>query len=103
MKKQKFKRFSPFKSYFYALVISTFFSSFAQFFNNINKWADMAHLPDEFRRKIDRLKDTFGVAHNTFKRFYPIFSKIFASPNSTDLETTKQHRNRKLRYNNYPM
>ncbi|CAG9837916.1 unnamed protein product [Diabrotica balteata] len=71
--------------------------SFVQFFTNINLWADMAHLPEEFRQKVKHLQDTFGVAHSTFKKYYPIFCQIFQPPNSTDLENFKQHRNRKLK------
>ncbi|XP_018580009.1 retinoblastoma-like protein 1 isoform X2 [Anoplophora glabripennis] len=71
--------------------------SFAQFFCKINKWAEMAHLPEEFLNKITHLKDTFGVAYSTFKEFYPIFSKIFLPPSPQDLDQSKQHRNRKQR------
>ncbi|XP_050510929.1 retinoblastoma-like protein 1 isoform X2 [Diabrotica virgifera virgifera] len=71
--------------------------SFVQFFTNINLWADMAHLPEEFRQKVKHLQDTFGVAHSTFKKYYPIFCQIFQPPNSADLENAKQHRNRKLK------
>lgn len=67
-----------------------------QFFSNISKWAEMAHLSQEFRTKITHLKDSFCVAHNTFKEYYPIFSKIFLPP-SQDLDQPK-HRNRKQRF-----
>ncbi|CAH1163560.1 unnamed protein product [Phaedon cochleariae] len=71
--------------------------SFVQFFSNITKWADMAHLPVDFTNKITHLKDNFNVAHNTFKEYYPMFSKIFLPPSSQDLEQSKPHRNRKQR------
>lgn len=67
-----------------------------QFFCNITKWAEMAQLSEEFQSKISHLKDTFGVAHNTFKEYYPVFSKIFNSP-SHDLDQPRS-RNRKQRY-----
>lgn len=68
-----------------------------QFFYNITKWAEMAHLPDDFQKKITHLKDTFGVAHNTFKEYYPIFLNIFFAPSTQDLDQPKHHRNRKQR------
>lgn len=55
----------------------------------------MACLSEVFQAKITHLKDTFGVAHNTFKEFYPIFSKIFVPP-SYDLDHPRP-RNRKQR------
>ncbi|KAJ8925433.1 hypothetical protein NQ315_009266 [Exocentrus adspersus] len=70
--------------------------SFAQFFCKINKWAEMAQLPEDFLNKITHLKDNFGVAYSTFKEYYPIFSKIFIPPSPQDLEQ-KHHRNRKQR------
>lgn len=66
-----------------------------QFFSNITKWVEMAHLSEEFQNKITHLKDTFGVAHNTFKEYYPIFSKIFVPP-SHESDQPKP-RNRKQR------
>ncbi|KAJ8960128.1 hypothetical protein NQ318_003847, partial [Aromia moschata] len=69
--------------------------SFAQFFCNINKWAEMAHLPEEFHNKIAHLKDTFGVSYSTFKEYHIIFSKIFLEPSPKELEQSKQHRSRK--------
>lgn len=55
----------------------------------------MAHLSEDFQSKITHLKDTFGVAHNTFKEYYPIFSKIFVPP-SYDFDQPRP-RNRKQR------
>lgn len=70
-------------------------SSFVQFFCNITKWTEMAQLSEAFQRKITHLKDTFSVAHNTFKEYYPIFCKIFVPP-SHDLDHPRP-RNRKQR------
>ncbi|XP_023018389.1 retinoblastoma-like protein 1 isoform X2 [Leptinotarsa decemlineata] len=70
--------------------------SFVQFFNNIRKWSEMSPLNNDLKEKIKHLEDTFGVAHNTFKEYYPLFSRIFLPPTSQDLDQSK-HRNRKQR------
>lgn len=72
--------------------------SFAKFFSNINKWAEMAKLSEDFRSKIKLLKDTFSVTCNTFKEYYPLFEKMFNVPDAQEFEQSKQHRPRKQRY-----
>ncbi|KAJ8976411.1 hypothetical protein NQ317_005330 [Molorchus minor] len=71
--------------------------NFAQFFCNISKWVEMAHLPEEFHNRIIHLKDAFGVTYSTFKEYYTIFSKIFfpqiprnLNQNSTGIESKDQ-------------
>lgn len=71
--------------------------SFVQFFTNINLWADMANLSEEFKSNVNRLEDNFNVASSTFKKYCFLFSKIFIPPNLAELEASKHHRNRKLR------
>lgn len=56
----------------------------------------MAHLQEDFNKKIVHLKDTFNVAHNTFKEFYPIFARVFLPPSLQDMDQRNQ-RNRKQR------
>ncbi|XP_017779685.1 PREDICTED: retinoblastoma-like protein 2 [Nicrophorus vespilloides] len=67
--------------------------SLQQFFNKIMKWADMADMPEDdvFRTNIKMLERNFSVTCNIYKEFYPMFTKIFKTP---DMEPTK-HRNRK--------
>lgn len=55
----------------------------------------MANLQEHFKQKIYDLEGNFAVSHNTFKEFCPMFSLIFKNP--TNMESTKQHRNRKQR------
>nr|CAI5843626.1 unnamed protein product [Callosobruchus analis] len=71
--------------------------SFVQFFSNMLKWSEMAQMPEEFTKKILCMKDTFGVSHNTFKEYYPLFCKIFVPPSIQEFEQ-KQPRNRKQNF-----
>ncbi|CAG9863709.1 unnamed protein product [Phyllotreta striolata] len=67
--------------------------SFAQFFSNIKKWVDMAHLSEHFKNMIQTVEDTYGVSYNTFKKYCSIFPQIFVPPNLSDLENSKSHKN----------
>ncbi|CAH1980858.1 unnamed protein product [Acanthoscelides obtectus] len=71
--------------------------SFVQFFSNMLKWADMARMPEEFTNKIISMKNTFGVSHNTFKEYYPLFCRMFVPPSIQEFEQ-KQPRNRKQNF-----
>ncbi|ERL92744.1 hypothetical protein D910_10053 [Dendroctonus ponderosae] len=72
--------------------------SFVQFFSNITRWSELAQLPDEFRTKIENLRNNFSIAYNAFKTYHPLFSEVFIAPvpNAQDLEAAK-HRNRRNR------
>lgn len=56
----------------------------------------MANMNDEFKQKIGHLEGNFAVSCNVFKEYVLTFTKIFKNP--TDVEQTKNHRNRKQRY-----
>lgn len=66
-----------------------------QFFFNIRRWSDMTGMPEEFIKKIDALEESFSVTCNVFKEYCVIFPKIFKTPELSDLEIPKLHRNRK--------
>lgn len=68
--------------------------SLTQFFSKSKKWADMANMPAEFRKRIDRLERNFAVSCVVFKKFHVIFNEIFLTPAE---DQPKQHRSRKHR------
>ncbi|KAL3288204.1 hypothetical protein HHI36_002654 [Cryptolaemus montrouzieri] len=67
----------------------------SQFFCNIRRWSEMTNMSEEFTRKIDLLEESFSVTCNVFKEYCTIFPKIFKTPDPSELEAPKQHRNRK--------
>lgn len=55
----------------------------------------MASMPDEFKRRIEYLEGSFAVAYNVFKEYQPLFLLIFKTPEVSESDLIKQHRNRK--------
>ncbi|XP_074096841.1 retinoblastoma-like protein 1 isoform X1 [Cotesia typhae] len=51
-----------------------------QFFSNCKSWADMAHMSQSFRSKIDKIERNFTVSMIIFKKYQPIFTFIFRNP-----------------------
>lgn len=79
--------------------LSSFFfflplQSLIEFFNKMKKWEDMANLPAEFRERTKKLERNFTVTAVLFKKYEPIFQKIFKNPQE---EQPRQHRSRKQR------
>ncbi|KAM3919738.1 retinoblastoma-like protein 2 [Leptodactylus fuscus] len=68
--------------------------SLIEFFNKMKKWEDMANLPAEFRERTKKLERNFTVTAVLFKKYDPIFQKIFKNPQE---EQPRQHRGRKQR------
>ncbi|XP_075693649.1 retinoblastoma-like protein 2 isoform X2 [Rhinoderma darwinii] len=68
--------------------------SLIEFFNKMKKWEDMANLPAEFRERTTKLERNFTVTAVLFKKYDPIFQKIFKNPQE---EQPRQHRGRKQR------
>ncbi|KAG8563380.1 hypothetical protein GDO81_016044 [Engystomops pustulosus] len=68
--------------------------SLIDFFSKMKKWEDMANLPAEFRERTKKLERNFTVTAVLFKKYDPIFQKIFKS---TQEEQPRQHRGRKQR------
>ncbi|XP_073461064.1 retinoblastoma-like protein 2 isoform X2 [Aquarana catesbeiana] len=68
--------------------------SLIEFFNKMKKWEDMANLPADFRERTRKLERNFTVTAVLFKKYDPIFQKIFK--NSQE-EQPRQHRGRKQR------
>lgn len=68
--------------------------SLIEFFNKMKKWEDMANLPEDFRERTRKLERNFTVTAVLFKKYDPIFQKIFK--NSQE-EQPRQHRGRKQR------
>ncbi|PIN98655.1 hypothetical protein AB205_0217780, partial [Aquarana catesbeiana] len=66
--------------------------SLIEFFNKMKKWEDMANLPADFRERTRKLERNFTVTAVLFKKYDPIFQKIFK--NSQE-EQPRQHRGRK--------
>lgn len=70
------------------------FYSLTQFFDKSKKWADMANMPVDFRKRVDCLERNFAVCCVAFKKYHVIFNKIFLSPVE---DQPRQHRSRKQR------
>ncbi|XP_075044974.1 retinoblastoma-like protein 2 [Mixophyes fleayi] len=68
--------------------------SLIEFFNKMKKWEDMANLPVEFRERTKKLERNFTVTAVLFKKYDPIFQKIFRSQQE---EQPRQYRGRKQR------
>ncbi|KAM5138330.1 retinoblastoma-like protein 2 [Mantella aurantiaca] len=68
--------------------------SLIEFFNKMKKWEDMANLPADFRERTKKLERNFTVTAVLFKKYDPIFHKIFKSSQE---EQPRQHRGRKQR------
>ncbi|XP_055504409.1 retinoblastoma-like protein 2 isoform X1 [Leucoraja erinacea] len=69
--------------------------SLIEFFNKMQKWADMANLSQELRERTEKLERNFIVSAVIFKKCKPIFCDIFK-----DLQEDpppRQHRGRKQR------
>ncbi|OCT84356.1 retinoblastoma-like protein 2 isoform X1 [Xenopus laevis] len=75
-------------------ILSSSQLSLIEFFNKIKKWEDMANLPSEFRTRTKKLERNFTVTAVLFKKYHPIFIKVFRSPLE---EQPRQHRGRKQR------
>ncbi|XP_073515452.1 retinoblastoma-like protein 2 isoform X1 [Phyllobates terribilis] len=68
--------------------------SLIEFFSKMKKWEDMANLPADFRERTKKLERNFTVTAVLFKKYDPIFQKIFKNPQE---EQPRQHRGRKQR------
>ncbi|XP_077144321.1 retinoblastoma-like protein 2 isoform X1 [Ranitomeya variabilis] len=68
--------------------------SLIEYFSKMKKWEDMANLPAEFRERTRKLERNFTVTAVLFKKYDPIFQKIFKNPQE---EQPRQHRGRKQR------
>lgn len=68
--------------------------SIAQFFYKIKQWSDMANMPEEFKKRIEYLEESYAVAYNVFKEYQPLFLQIFKTPEAHESDLAKP-RNRK--------
>nr|DBA17035.1 TPA: hypothetical protein GDO54_002550 [Pyxicephalus adspersus] len=68
--------------------------SLIEFFNKMKKWEDMANLPADFRERTKKLERNFTVTAVLFKKYDPIFQKIFKTSQE---EQPRPHRGRKQR------
>ncbi|XP_068117074.1 retinoblastoma-like protein 2 isoform X2 [Hyperolius riggenbachi] len=75
-------------------ILTTSELSMIEFFNKMKKWEDMANLPVDFRERTKKLERNFTVTAVLFKKYDPIFQKIFKNPQE---EQPRQHRGRKQR------
>ncbi|XP_051884343.1 retinoblastoma-like protein 2 isoform X1 [Pristis pectinata] len=69
--------------------------SLIEFFNKMQKWADMANLSQELRERTEKLERNFIVSAVIFKKCKPIFCDIFKDPQEEP--PPRQHRGRKQR------
>ncbi|XP_038662651.1 retinoblastoma-like protein 2 [Scyliorhinus canicula] len=69
--------------------------SLIEFFNKMQKWADMADLSQEFRERTEKLERNFTVSAVIFKKCEPIFHDLFKDPQEE--QPLRQHRGRKQR------
>ncbi|XP_078400403.1 retinoblastoma-like protein 2 isoform X2 [Cetorhinus maximus] len=69
--------------------------SLIEFFNKMQKWADMADLSQEFRERTEKLERNFTVSAVIFKKCEPIFRDLFKDPQEE--QPPRQHRGRKQR------
>uniref|UniRef100_A0A4W3JFV8 Retinoblastoma-like protein 2 n=1 Tax=Callorhinchus milii TaxID=7868 RepID=A0A4W3JFV8_CALMI len=69
--------------------------SLIAFFNKMQKWADMANLPQEFRERTEKLERNFAVSAVIFKKYEPIFRHLFKDPQEEP--PPRQQRGRKQR------
>uniref|UniRef100_A0A4W3JFZ3 RB transcriptional corepressor like 2 n=1 Tax=Callorhinchus milii TaxID=7868 RepID=A0A4W3JFZ3_CALMI len=61
----------------------------------MQKWADMANLPQEFRERTEKLERNFAVSAVIFKKYEPIFRHLFKDPQEEP--PPRQQRGRKQR------
>uniref|UniRef100_UPI00398F3B98 retinoblastoma-like protein 2 isoform X4 n=1 Tax=Pristiophorus japonicus TaxID=55135 RepID=UPI00398F3B98 len=69
--------------------------SLIEFFNKMQKWADMANLSQEFRERTEKLERNFTVSAVIFKKCEPIFRDLFKDPQEE--QPPRHHRGRKQR------
>ncbi|XP_069757692.1 retinoblastoma-like protein 2 isoform X2 [Narcine bancroftii] len=69
--------------------------SLVEFFNKMQKWADMANLSQGLRDRTEKLERNFIVSAVIFKKCKPIFCDIFKDPQEEP--PPRQHRGRKQR------
>lgn len=69
--------------------------SLVQFFNKMKKWADMANLPQDTRKKVDHLERNFNVSTVIFKKYEPIFLDIFKDPSQDPQRPVRSRKQRK--------
>ena len=68
--------------------------SMLDFFDKSRKWADMANLSEELRRKFVSLERNFEVCSVIFKKYDEMFKEVFRDPAN---DPPKQPRSRKMR------
>lgn len=51
--------------------------SLKMFFDKIHQWEDMANLPDQIRKKIDQLENSFHISSIIYQKYPKMFSFIF--------------------------
>ena len=68
--------------------------SMLDFFDKSRKWADMANLSEELRRKFLRLERNFEVCSVIFRKYDDMFKEVFRDPSN---ETPRPPRSRKQR------
>uniref|UniRef100_A0A4W3JG46 RB transcriptional corepressor like 2 n=1 Tax=Callorhinchus milii TaxID=7868 RepID=A0A4W3JG46_CALMI len=76
-------------------LVSFLCTSLIAFFNKMQKWADMANLPQEFRERTEKLERNFAVSAVIFKKYEPIFRHLFKDPQEEP--PPRQQRGRKQR------
>lgn len=65
-----------------------------EFFTKSRFWADMAHMPQEFRTKIDKIERNFAVSMVIFQKYQPMFVDIFKSPHEDAGKPVRSRRHR---------
>ncbi|XP_072100970.1 retinoblastoma-like protein 1 isoform X2 [Mobula birostris] len=70
--------------------------SLIQFFNKMKKWADMANLSQDFRKRVEQLERNFEVSTVIFRKFQPIFLDMFQNRHQDQPRFQRSRKQRRL-------
>ncbi|XP_069740649.1 retinoblastoma-like protein 1 isoform X2 [Narcine bancroftii] len=70
--------------------------SLIQFFSKMKKWADMANLSQDFRKRVEQLERNFEVSTVIFRKFEPIFLDMFQSRPQDQPRLQRSRKQRRL-------
>lgn len=66
------------------------FCSVLEFFEKLSKWVEMVGSPRRLQEQVSRIQSCLAVSAVVYKKFLPIFRKLFAAPGAQDEEKKKK-------------
>ncbi|XP_072918384.1 retinoblastoma-like protein 1 isoform X2 [Hemitrygon akajei] len=70
--------------------------SLIEFFSKMKKWADMANLSQDFRKRVEQLERNFEVSTVIFRKFQPIFLDMFQNRHQDQPRFQRSRKQRRL-------